>query len=181
MILEQETFDAYGYYPSKLTHGTRKPILAACDECGKIRKIRNRGYRNLCPSCAHKGKNNPNYHITMSEEQKAKIGTAQKGEKNHNWLGGISFEPYCTKFNEEYKDYIRNFFGNICFLCGKTTKENCKALCVHHVNYNKQCGCDGTKCFCVPLCLSCHSKTNSDRDFWQALITEMLKPIEVWE
>lgn len=98
-----------------------------------------------------------------------------------NWLGGISFKQYHLIFNEEYKEYIRNLFGNICFMCGKSMEENCRALCVHHVNYNKNCGCDDTKCMCVPLCISCHSKTNYDRNFWQALIMEMLQPTEAWE
>ena len=85
------------------------------------------------------------------------------------------------RFNESYKNYIRNLFGNECFLCGMTSETNDAALSVHHVNYNKKCGCDDSKCICVPLCRSCHSKTNNDRDYWQALIMEMLQPIEAWD
>lgn len=102
------------------------------------------------------------------------------GATNPAWLNGISFEPYCIKFNGEYKEHIRDLFSNECFLCSKSAKENGEALCVHHKDYNKQCSCDGTVCACVPLCRSCHTTTNYDRDFWQALITEMLQPVEAW-
>ena len=75
---------------------------------------------------------------------------------------------------------IRKQFSNVCFLCGKTEEENGRLLDVHHVNYNKKCGCDTTKCICVPLGRSCHSGTGADRDYWQALIIEMLKPFKAW-
>jgi hypothetical protein len=88
--------------------------------------------------------------------------------------------PYCEKFNEVYKQYIRNLFSNVCFLCSKTTEENARKLDVHHVNYTKDCGCDGAKCICVPLCIKCHTKTNFDRNYWQTLIMEILKPFEAW-
>src|SRR5208337_386546 len=30
------------------------------------------------------------------------------GEKSPGWKGGISFEPYCIKFNKEFKERVRN-------------------------------------------------------------------------
>jgi len=96
------------------------------------------------------------------------------GEKNPNWKGGISFEPYCPLFSEQFKEKIRNVFGRVCFLCGVVEEDNCRKLCVHHVNYDKRCICD-SKCDFVPLCHRCHSKTNYDRGYWQTLITEMLE------
>lgn len=216
MIDEEATFEVYDYYPSVLKPYSHKSVLAACDECGKIRKMPKSGYHALCKVCARKGKHfteDQKTNISASligreftKEHKANISAAQKGntnglgnlfteetkvlmsknhadvrgEKNPNWHNGISFEPYCIKFNKEYKEHIRKLFGDECFLCSMSEVENGQALSVHHPSYNKQCGCDGTVCKCVPLCKRCHSKTNYNRDFWQALITEMLKPTEAW-
>jgi len=102
-------------------------------------------------------------------------GIAKLGKNNPNWQGGISFEPYCHKFNKKFKEYIRDKFGSICFLCGKTEEENGRCLDVHHVNYNKSCGCDKDKtCQFVPLCRSCNTKVNKNREMWEAKINAML-------
>lgn len=87
------------------------------------------------------------------------------GENNTNWRGGK--DDYCQLFKEPLKIIIRNYFNNECFLCGKTKEENKQELSVHHINYQKKCGCDNTKfCLYIPLCRSCHSMTNSNRWYW---------------
>ena len=107
------------------------------------------------------GKNNPNY--------------GKCGKESSNWRGGISFEPYCPAFNEKFKEYIRDKFGRVCFLCPRTEKENGRKLSVHHVNYNKNCFCeDDIDCQFVPLCSKCHSKTNHNREYWEREITTKL-------
>lgn len=64
MILELETFNTFGYYPSNLKPHSGKPILAACDDCGKVREIRKSGYRPFCGGCAKKGAKNPMFGRT---------------------------------------------------------------------------------------------------------------------
>jgi len=96
------------------------------------------------------------------------------GENAPGWKGGISFEPYCHKFNEKFKESIREMFGRVCFLCLMTEEENGRKLGVHHVYYNKSCLCDDVKCEFVPLCVPCHAKTNHDREYWVTLIMENL-------
>lgn len=86
-----------------------------------------------------------------------------------------NFRSYCNLFNTEYKQHVRKTYDNGCFLCGKREQDNGRALDVHHVNYNKQCGCDKTKCICIPLCRSCHAKTNGNRDYWEKKIIELLQ------
>lgn len=221
MILEEATFKKFGHYPSALKSQSNKPILAACDDCGKIRETSKNHYHSLCGSCAGKGRIFTDEHKanigaagkgkTLTEETKALMSAAKKGKKrkpfteehnakisaamkgrkckpfteehkakmrgenHHNWQGGISFEPYCVKFNDAFKEYIRAKFGHKCFLCPKIQAENERALDVHHVNYNKDCGCDGDEtCNFVPLCISCHAKTNTNRAYWQKLITNKL-------
>jgi hypothetical protein len=110
----------------------------------------------------------------LTEQTKQKMHDAQCGEKSHMWKGGKSFEPYCVKFNNEFKERVRNFFGRKCVECGKMEKDNGKKLSVHHVNFNKQTCCDDTIPLFVPLCASCHSKTNTNRDYWEKHFITMI-------
>ena len=139
-------------------------LRRTCEICGTEfpvypYRIKNGGSKFCSPKCA--GKWYTKY---------------RRGENHPNWQGGISFEPYCVKFNNEFKEYIRTKFGRICFLCGKTEEENGRKLSVHHVNYNKNCGCDGDEtCQFVPLCVGCNSKVNKNREMWEAKIKAMMK------
>lgn len=99
---------------------------------------------------------------------------SQKGEKHPSWKGGISYEPYCMLFNAEFKKRVRDFWNNTCIECGKTEKENGKKLCVHHVNFDKQTCCNDNKPLFVVLCASCHSKTNSNREYWEKKYTKFI-------
>lgn len=51
-MLEEATKEAFGYYASELTHGSNKPILAACETCGEFRVISKQSYRIFCNSCS---------------------------------------------------------------------------------------------------------------------------------
>lgn len=102
-----------------------------------------------------------------------------RGDKAFQWKGGISYAPYCSKFNFKFKEYIRNKFERKCFLCDKTEEENGRKLDVHHVNQNKDCGCqteeEDNKCQFVPLCKSCHAKLHSKKHAHEIEITQKLK------
>lgn len=121
----------------------------------------------------HKGKQ-------FSDEWCKHLSDSHKGllskEKNPNWKGGISYEPYCPKFNNDFKEYIRDKFGRKCFLCGKPEEENItklgniRKLSIHHVDYDKNDICNGYSWPFVPLCNSCHSKTNRNRWYWFNLL-----------
>lgn len=97
------------------------------------------------------------------------------GWMSHNWKGGISHGKYCHKFNGDLRNRVRSFFGDICFLCGKTSEENGRRLHVHHVNYNKNACCDSSKVMLVPLCNGCHGMTNQDREYWENYFETILK------
>lgn len=102
-------------------------------------------------SIAHKGK-------PHTSEWSKKIGEAQKGEKSHCWKGGRSFEPYCPRFNDEFRERVRKFFNHKCLNCGKSQEENGRLLSVHHVLYNKKACCDDSIPLFAPLCVKCHAK-----------------------
>lgn len=133
---------------------------------------------------AHTGKHvgvlNPMYGTHHTEEWKRKIS----GENSRCWKGGVSFGKYCSKFNNFFKEYIRNKFDRKCYLCGKTEEENGRKLDVHHVNYDKACGCaeteekrkvDDNVCQFVPLCRSCNTKVNNNRDKWEEFFKNKLR------
>lgn len=61
MILEEATKEAFGYYPRELPPQGRKPILAACNLCGKFRITSKNAYRTLCHSCTNRGENSSNW------------------------------------------------------------------------------------------------------------------------
>ncbi|MBC8521274.1 MAG: hypothetical protein H8D26_04700 [Methanomicrobia archaeon] len=274
MILEQETFEEYGYYPKDLKQHSRKTVLVACDDCGKIiyrglhhvqrskhhfcdikcygkwlSRVKS-GDKNSfykggkvkidCDNCGNtierepaavkghehhfcnrkcfgewqskhrKGENNPSwkggkvkqvceacgkeFETTSSQIRKGWgkfcshecfskwLSTHLKGENAPNWQGGISFEPYCEKFNFAFKEYIREKFGRVCFLCGKTEEENGERLSIHHVNYDKDCLCnDNLTCQFVPLCRSCNAKVNNNREMWEKKIkAKMQNKLNGW-
>lgn len=104
--------------------------------------------------------------------------TSNMGENNTNWKGGISFEPYCPKFNEDLKRRIRAFFDNRCVLCGKSSEENNgKNMGCHHVSYDKMICCNGNPVRFSALCISCHGRTNNDRPRWEAMLHRIIDEI----
>lgn len=191
MILEEETFQKFGYYPRNLKSKSNKRILVTCDKCNKIRELRKEDYRNLCKFCVNKGKHrsketkkkmreavtgkkNHMYGKSHTEETKQKMHEAQLGEKSRFWQGGISFEPYCILFNEDFKERVREYWNRKCVICNKNEKKNNQKLSVHHVIYNKEACCDESLPLFVALCKSCHSKTNYHREYWEKYFEDMI-------
>jgi len=85
------------------------------------------------------------------------------GAGNPNWKGGISCEPYCDVWlDKEFKENIKQRDGYKCMNpdCWKTTKN----LCIHHINYDKK---DCRPENLVTVCVSCNSRANKNRDFWE--------------
>lgn len=114
------------------------------------------------------GSRNGMYGKHTTEKQKKSV--SKKLDKNPNWRGGKSFEPYCYKFNNKFKEYIRDKFNRRCFICGVSEKCNEKELNVHHIDYNKTSICNGKSWSFVPLCNKCHGKTNFNRWYWFNLL-----------
>jgi hypothetical protein len=103
-------------------------------------------------------------------------GLHQVGPRSSQWKGGKTFEPYCWKFNKEFKERVRAFFKYRCFLCG-SPQDDSVSLSVHHVLYNKLACCDGTgRSLFVPLCEHCHNVTSpkTKRPFWIKVIGNQL-------
>jgi len=190
MILEDETFKKFGYHSKDLSLGSGRKVLSKCKKCGKIREVEYRYYRDLCLPCSRKskkyrdkisklrisyglakGENNPMFGRTGKNASMF----GKSGSKSPTWRGGSSFKPYCIKFNSEFKERVRNYFGRKCYICGKSEEENKQRLDIHHVNYNKKSCCDDSKLMFVPLCRACHARTNFERECWEEFFTVSLE------
>jgi len=126
-------------------------------------------------SKAQSGENNANYGKHFSKEYRKKLSRAHIGiqarEKNPNWRGGISFEPYTPEFNRQLKELIRQRDGYKCQLCGMPEIENIERLSIHHIDYiKKNCLPDNL----IALCRSCNGKVNSNRDYWTEYFKEKI-------
>ena len=121
---------------------------------------------------AQKGKHGYWTGKKHSPQTRKKMSESRKGEKSYYWKGGISFEPYCPLFNDEFKERVRAFFDYKCVECG--TPQNGSKLHVHHVNFNKKTCCDDSIPLFVPLCTPCHGRTQRNREDWRARFTDMI-------
>lgn len=101
---------------------------------------------------------------SMDEKTKGKISKSLSGEKCHLWKGGKSFDPYCPKFNNRKKEEIREQYDRKCYICGRSEEDNKYKsgkqikLSVHHIDEDKEQGCNGKGWKLIPLCIHCHGK-----------------------
>ena len=117
----------------------------------------------------------------VNEKTKKKISCSLQGIPIESFIGFTNEQNYCPKFNEPLKTKIRNNYNNCDYMSGLH-----KSICnknwnpdVHHVNYDKDCGCNGNRCKLIPLSKSNHSRTNINRLFWNRLFIYSLE-IDEW-
>jgi hypothetical protein len=85
------------------------------------------------------------------------------GDRNLNWKGGISCEPYCDVWlDKEFKEDIKKRDNYKCQnpnCLGRTG--HAAQLTIHHIDYNKK-NCSPSNL--ITLCRSCNAKANYNRD-----------------
>ena len=86
-----------------------------------------------------------------SEEINKKKGSP--GEKNPNWQGGISKEPYDQNWTPKFRRAIRKRDNQVCMLCGIHREKLYRTLDIHHINYDKKMSIPQN---CISLCVKCH-------------------------
>ncbi len=129
-----------------------------------------------------KGENHPMYGKHLTEETKQKL-RQYTGEKSANWQGGIGFYPYCDKFNAPKREEIRNKYDRKCFICNLEEKYNItktnkiRKLSVHHIDDDKEQGCNDKPWFLVPLCMKCHGRVTHKKSkvYWIKYIQLLIK------
>jgi hypothetical protein len=138
--------------------------MCICKRCGKEFLI--------TPSIIGNEKNNGSFC------SKVCLAKSKTGKRGANWQGGLSFYPYCEKFNEDFRDRVRAFDGYACVECEMTQEEHLKRykrkLLVHHVAYDKQVCCNSERPLFVALCCSCSSKANGKREYWKQHYTDLI-------
>ncbi len=87
----------------------------------------------------------------------------QGKDKHPNWLGGISFEPYDSNWDDNFRIGIRERDNYTCGICKR------HGNCVHHIDYDKK---NTTPENCITLCNSCHVKTNYNRQHWMGVFAK---------
>lgn len=126
-------------------------------------------YRKRCTANRpdQSGSNNPFFGKKHSDKTKQIISENNSGEKNYNWKGGISKEPYCFEFTKGLKEQIKERDDYQCQNpdCWKTNNK----LVVHHIDYNKKnCSADNL----ITLCRSCNSRVNDNRNYWKNIFSQ---------
>jgi len=127
----------------------------------------------------------PETRKKRSEVLKKSQGTPEARQKysevhkkryvDQQWYGSVKYydgPQYCEKWTNELKERVRAWFDHCCIECG--APQNGMKLSVHHVWYNKKACCDDTPRSLVPLCSSCHIKTNVNRDYWSNHFQEII-------
>ena len=107
-----------------------------------------------------------------SPKAREHISAGLQGISYGEWEGFACDLPYCPKFDEECRESNREKYDRRCFICNKTESENNnRKLSVHHVDRNKQQGCDSDWSL-VPLCGAHHGSSHTDE--WKSRICYLL-------
>lgn len=173
----------YGKYPSEETRrkisertsgknnpmygktGIKSPLYKGGRELAKARRK---------AKCQELAKSQPKKENTWcgqhhTYESRCRMSASQQGISYNEWEFFAINQPYCPLFNESCKESNREKYGRVCFICGKPEIENktytgkYRKLSVHHVDMNKNQGCNGHEWKLIPVCMQCHTKLHNKR------------------
>lgn len=120
-------------------------------------------------------------HITTEEGRRMQSARMQ-GISYDEWESFATDSPYCPMFNEPCRESNREKYGRRCFITGVLEDDNVsktgkvRKLSVHHVDMNKNQGCEGIRWKLVPMLMGQHTKMHSE--VWEARIEYLLE--HVW-
>jgi len=120
-----------------------------------------------CAICDSIFEREPNMNAKYCSRECRDQANAQRiGSKHPLWTGGCL--PYSSEWNNKLKQQIRQRDGDCCIICRMLVKGS--NGCVHHIDYNKK-NCRHNNL--VLLCRSCHTKTNTRRKSWVAILSDV--------
>ena len=142
---------------------------------GRVRSKESR----IKQSVSMSGKNNRLYNKHLETETRKKISATKQGIPYEEWEFFARDQLYCPDYNEKCRESNREKYGRRCFICGLPEDENKdingrkRKLSVHHVDMNKDQGCDGIRWKLVPVCMNHHSHSK----LWKSRIIYLLNNI----
>ena len=151
-------------------------------EYSKFHGEKNKDRRSEAAKIRYENNRDPDMPRIGSKECAIKISCAKQGINIKDFDGFLTDQLYCSKFNNKLRRSIRDRYNNCDYISG-IHKDVCnpdRKLSVHHVNYDKDCGCDGNKCELIPLSHVNHMRTNTNRPFWNRLFTYSLQYDETY-
>ena len=110
----------------------------------------------------------------VSQEKRQRISASHQGIPYDEWEDFSKKQGYCNLFNSSLKEAIRLYFGNKCFMDNEPEK-NGRSPSVHHVNFDKRCGCSATQfCIFVPVKAKWNSIFNGNKEhnrwYWYSFL-----------
>jgi hypothetical protein len=101
-----------------------------------------------------------------SFEERKKLSATNQGIEYDEWNGFAHEQKYCRKFNDELKLKIRTQYNFECVVCDMTEDESVsvykEVLSIHHVDGDKEQGCNGHEINMIPLCKKCHGRSHHE-------------------
>lgn len=147
----------------------RNRIASKCEECGVVIEIMpcQLGKKRFCSRlCANR-----------------RHSRYLRGPRNGRYIHGKAESDYPPGWTWGFKKAIRRRDGHVCQVCGMTREDHGKALCVHHINYDKN---DLSLINLVTICRFCHGKMHGSplsRKRWENRLSKMMKsrPAQLFE
>jgi hypothetical protein len=153
-----------------------------CTDCGKLLKDYHSKRCNKCYGVSIKGVNHPHWdggiaknraHINKRlRERRHELGISKhyRGEK---WGTGKGSRYACRgkDYGEDWHEIRKEIYKRDDWVCrecgckcvGSKKRDHSRIIQCHHIDYNEKNHCPSNL---ITLCLSCHSKTNFNRDNW---------------
>lgn len=180
MIDWKRTKEKTGYNETYFNNNLKsnKKVYRYCNKCNMGEWIEFLNSYKLCKFCLI-NEQNIIKSVNRSEERRIRQSCTYQGIDRKNFTGFITNQKYCSKFNNECREKNRKKYDNQCFVCGKNELENFtksgkqRKLSVHHIDMNKDQGCNDNEWALVPVCLNCHRILHTK--LWQSRIEYLLK------
>ena len=182
---------------AKMSKAAKNRIHLPCSDETKAKiSIANKGYKHTDEAKAKmsKARRNQSDEIhqkrseaaknkpPMTDEARQKMSATHQGISYDEWESFACEKLYCSDFDEELREVIREKYGRQCFLSGLPELENIgkngkqRKLSVHHYDMDKEQGCKDKIWKLVPLCMEWHGKVHNK--LWEARIIWLLD--NVW-
>ena len=165
------------------TGGKVENVCKQCDTIFEVDTHRSDEARfcsNRCKGLYFSGENNCWFGKTHTEETRRKISAAHQHIAYDEWEAFVCKLPYCPNFNKACRESNREKYDRRCFICGLQELENVdkngksRRLSVHHVDMDKNQGCNGVRWKLIPVCMSHHNHSK----LWESRIVYLLA--HVW-